>query len=183
MRGRSSADRPYAWRTVVPAAKPHSEYVVAECLVLSIKELFDKGLLANHSFHLGSWRWADPNIFQFNGLVRYEADLRNHEKASLRLQYEIDGLPIDYSLRLSAVDLAMFGTRWWFRCPLEDVRVKKLYLPPHARRFASRKAYDLIYPPSRRKRPIEDCHLIVVHVEMLTNRDIGQPIAPKKLQD
>jgi hypothetical protein len=183
MRGRSSADRPYAWRTVVPAAKPHSKHVVAECLVLSIKELFDKGLLANHSFHMGSWRWADPNIFQFNGLVRYEADLRNHEKASLRLQYEIDGLPIDYSLRLSAVDLAMFGPRWWFRCPLEDVRVKKLYLPPHARRFASRKAYDLIYPPSRRKRPIEDCHLIVVHVEMLTNRHIGQPIAPKKLQD
>jgi hypothetical protein len=175
MRGRSSADRPYAWRTVVPAAKPHSEYVVAECLVLSIKELFDKGLLANHSFHMGSWRWADPNIFQFNGLVRYEADLRNHEKASLRLQYEVDGLPIDYYLRLSAVDLAMFGPRWWFRCPLEHVRVKKLYLPPQARRFASRQAYDLIYPSSRRKRPIQDCHLIVVNVEVLAERDIGRP--------
>src|SRR4029078_9610952 len=164
---RRFADRPYVWRTVLPPTKAQGKYVVEQCLVLSIKELFDKGLLANHSFHMGSWRWADANISQFNGAVSYEADLRDHEKASLRLQYEIDGLPIDYSLGLSAVELAIFGPRWCFRCPLEDVRVKNLYLPPHARRFASRKAYDLIYPSSRRKRPIEDCHLIVGHVEVI----------------
>jgi hypothetical protein len=177
------ADRPYVWRTVLPATKAQGKYVVEECLVLSIKELFDKGLLANHSFQMGSWRWADADISHFNGSVRYEADLRDHEKASLRLEYEIDGLPIDYSLGLSAVDLAMFGPRWWFRCPLEDVRVKKLYLPPQARRFASRKAYDLIYPSSRRKRSIEDCHLVVGHVKVLSNRDFSPPIEPHKLQD
>ena len=85
---RRFADRPYVWRTVLPATKAQGKNVVEECLVLSIKELFDKGLLANHSFHMGSWRWADANISQFNGAVSYEADLRDHEKASLRLQYE-----------------------------------------------------------------------------------------------
>ena len=100
------ADRPYIWRTVLAATKAQGKYGVEECLVLSIKELFDKGLLANHSFHVGSWRWVDANISHFNGTVRYEGDLRDHEKASLRLRYDIDGLPIDYSLGLSAVDLA-----------------------------------------------------------------------------
>ena len=118
MRGRSSADRPYAWRTVVPAANRMAN-TLCQNVLCSIKELFDKRLLLNHSFNMGYWRWADADISQFNGVVRYEADLRNHERASLRLQYEVDGLPIDYSLRLSAVDLAMFGPRWWFRCPLE----------------------------------------------------------------
>ena len=140
------ADRPYVWRTVLPATKAQGKYIVEECLVLSIKELFDKGLLANHTFQMGSWRWADADIPHFNGSVRYEADLRNHERASLRLQYEIDGLPIDYSLRLSAVDLAVFGPRWWFRCPLEDVRVKKPVRFGSLADIAARSRHVRFYP-------------------------------------
>jgi hypothetical protein len=123
------------------------KHVVDECLVLSIKELFDKDLMANNTFRMGAWRWADANIFQFNGTVRYEADLRNHEAATLRLQYEINGLEIDQHLSLSSEDQGWLGPRWWFHCPLDNVRVKKLYLPRHATRFASRQAHELIYPP------------------------------------
>jgi hypothetical protein len=163
------ADRPYGWRTVVPTAKiQHRKHVVEECLVLSIKELFDKGLIANHTFHIGSWRWANTNIFQFNGAVRYEADLRNHEEATLRLQYEIDGLEMDYSLVLSSEDQGWLGPRWWFRCPLADIRVKKLYLPLQSTRFASRQAHQLIYPTCRRRRPIEDGRLIVLQIQAVT---------------
>ena len=163
------ADRPYGWRTVVPSAKTqHRKRGVEECLVLSIKELFDKGLIANHALHVGSWRWAYANIFQFNGTVRYQADLRNHEEAALRLQYEIDGLEMDYSLILSSEDQGWLGPRWWFRCPVADVRVKKLYLPPQSTRFASRRAHQLIYPTSRRRRPIEDSRLIVLQTQPVT---------------
>jgi hypothetical protein len=167
---KSFADRPYGWRTVVSAAKTqHREYVVDECLVLSIKELFDKGLIENDAFHMGSWRWVDANISLFNGAIRYEADLRNHEGATLRLQYEIDGLEIDYSLLLSSEDQGLLGLQWWFRCPLDDVRVKKLYLPPHARRFASRQAHQLIYPASRRRRRIEDGRLMVLEIKAVAS--------------
>jgi len=121
---RRFADRPYVWRTVLAPTKAQGKYVVEQCLVLSIKELFDKGLLAHHSFHMGSWRWADANISQFNGAVSYEADLRDHEKASLRLQYEIDGLPIDYSLgpkcsRIGHVWSTMVVPMPVGRCPSE----------------------------------------------------------------
>jgi hypothetical protein len=37
------------------------------------------------------------------------------------------------------------GRRWWFICPIKKIRVAKLYLPPGATQFASRKAHDLTY--------------------------------------
>jgi hypothetical protein len=78
-------DRPYAWRTVVRALKSGAKKTTVEdCLVLSVKELFDRGLIERGAFRTGSWRWADSNIFQVDGMIRYEADLRNHERASLR---------------------------------------------------------------------------------------------------
>jgi hypothetical protein len=41
------------------------------------------------------------------------------------------------------------GRRWWFVCPTENRRVRKLYLPPSARRFRSRRAYRLAYASQR----------------------------------
>jgi len=40
----------------------------------------------------GSCYWTGLDTFQFNGTVWYEADFRNHENASLRLQCEADGV-------------------------------------------------------------------------------------------
>ena len=141
-------DRPYAWRTVVRALRSKAKRTtVKECLVLSLKELFDGGLIEQGAFRTGSWRWANSNIFQIDGGIRFEADLRNHERASLRLQYEVDRAAVDYSVLLSSEEQGLLGRRWWFRCPVNNVRVTKLYLPPGARRFASRQAHDLIYTP------------------------------------
>ena len=161
------ADRPYAWRIAVPAANQHRKQVVEDCIALSIKELFDKGFIASHALCVGSWRWAEGNIFQFNGPVRYEADLRNLKSATVRLQYKIDGLEIEQSLMLSSEDQGRLGERWWFRCPLADIRVTKLYLPPGATQFASRQSRSLIYPGSRRRRPIEACRLIVLEINVV----------------
>jgi hypothetical protein len=163
---KSFADRPYGWRTAVLAAKIQTRLGVDDCLVLSIKELFSKGLIASHALHVGSWQWTNPKIFQLNEPVQYEADLRDPEKAALRLQYKVDGLNIDYVLLLSSEEHGLLGRRWWFRCPLADIRVTKVYLPPHRTRFASRKAHELIYPTSRRRRPIEDGRLTPLQVQV-----------------
>jgi hypothetical protein len=159
------ADRPYAWRTVVRALKSTAKRTtVKECLVLSLKELFDRGLIADGASCTGSWRWADSNIFQVDGTIRYEADLPNHERASLRLQYEVDSVEIDYRVLLSFEEQGLLGRRWWFRCPVNDVRVTKLYLPPGAMRFASRQAHKLVYTDrgSSRKRSSEGGGSLVV---------------------
>ena len=150
---RRYVDRPYAWRTVVRGLKSKPKRTTAEeCLVLSLKELFDRGLIEQGALRTGSWRWADSNILQVDGPIRYEADLRNHERASLRLQYEVDRVAMDYGVSLASEEQGLLGRRWWFRCPVNDARVTKLYLPPGARRFASRRAHELIYG-SRRKAP------------------------------
>jgi hypothetical protein len=41
------------------------------------------------------------------------------------------------------------GRRWWFICPIKKIRVAKLFLPPGATQFASRKAHDLTYRSCR----------------------------------
>jgi hypothetical protein len=132
--------------------------MVEDCLALSIKELFDRGLIEKGSRHAGSWRYTDLNTFQFEGSIRYEADLRDEENAWLRLRYGADGLMTDHWILLATIGVSYGGRRWYFRCPLNDIRVTKLYLPPGARRFASREAHELIHRchcGSKRKRSCE----------------------------
>lgn len=50
------------------------------------------------------------------------------------------------------------GKRWWMICPLQQVRVGKLYMPAGGDRFASRKAWRLGYHSQRianRDKPFE----------------------------
>jgi hypothetical protein len=43
---KSYAARPYAWRTVLRGTEGSAKkYMVEDCLVLSIKQLFDRGLI------------------------------------------------------------------------------------------------------------------------------------------
>ena len=142
-----------------------TKIMVEDCLALSIKELFDEGLIEKGSRHAGSWRYTDLNTFQFDGSIEYEADLRDEEKAWLRLRYEADGLTTDNCISLAAIGLSLGGRRWYFRCPLNDIRVTKLFLPPGGRRFASRQAHDLIHRchcGSKRKRSCEGGGRLVV---------------------
>jgi hypothetical protein len=132
--------------------------MVEDCLALSIIELFDRGLIEQGSHNAGSWRYTDLNTFQFDGSIQYEADLRNEENAWLRLMYEADGLMTDHCVLLATIGVHYGGRRWYFRCPLNDIRVTRLYLPPGARRFASREAHELIHrcrSGSKRKRSCE----------------------------
>jgi hypothetical protein len=70
-------DRPYAWRTVVRALKSMAKRTrVEECLVLSLKELFDVGLIEDGASCTGSWRWAGSNVFHVDGTIRYDDPVR-----------------------------------------------------------------------------------------------------------
>ena len=84
--------------------------------------------------------WPKAGILR--NTVIGEVDLENPAEASLRLRYELDGLPIDQCVRLTRTEQPL---RWWFVCPAENNRVVNLYLPLGASQFASRKAHGLIY--------------------------------------
>jgi hypothetical protein len=132
-----------AWRVALPSsASVAKRRSVDHGLELSIKELFDRKLIEQDAFRSGTLSW-DSTTFQFQGAVRFQANLRNPETASIRLQYEMDGMQVDYSISLVSVRPPFGGRRWYFCCPVEHTRVTKLFLPPGARRFASRQAHGL----------------------------------------
>ncbi len=55
----------------------------------------------------------------------------------------------DYTIELATTEQPFGGRRWWFVCPKRGKLVAKLYLPPGASTFASRRAYQLGYRSQR----------------------------------
>lgn len=87
--------------------------------------------------------------------VEFEALARDPGNAWLRLRYVIcddwtgEQHRIDDKIYLAASRPSFGGLRWWFVCPNENRRVRKLYLPLGLRRFRSRHAYRLAYASQR----------------------------------
>ncbi|RYB01414.1 hypothetical protein D3272_26165 [Lichenibacterium ramalinae] len=72
---------------------------------------------------------------------------------SIRLRYEVlsrgDLVVMGDRLMLVSLPQPFGGRRWWATCPISGRRVKSLYLPAGALRFASREAYGLRYESQR----------------------------------
>ena len=92
--------------------------------------------------------------FQFYGdelQIQFEALARDPLNSWIRLQYVISDYwtgeqhEIDDKIYLAASRPRFGGQRWWFVCPRENRRVRKLYLPLGGHRFRSRHAYRLVY--------------------------------------
>ena len=87
--------------------------------------------------------------------IEFELSATNPRNSWLRLRYAIcdywtgEQHQIDDKIYLTASRPWFGGQRWWFVCPNENRRVRKLYLPPGARRFRSRRAYRLAYASQR----------------------------------
>jgi len=87
--------------------------------------------------------------------IKFESSATNPQNSWLRLRYAIcdywtgEQHQIDDKIYLTASRPWFGGQRWWFVCPTENRRVRKLYLPPGARRFRSRRAYRLAYASQR----------------------------------
>ena len=73
----------------------------------------------------------------------------------LRLKYKIDGIEVDDMLALVSPQ-ASSAPRWLFRCPIQQTSVGKLFLPPGARHFASRRALGLTYRYCLQSRPLSE---------------------------
>ena len=124
-----------AYRILIHGQRESSAGWVESSLMLSIGEV-----VGNIEGSTQNFVWPKAGILR--NTVIGEVDLENPAEASLRLRYELDGLPIDQCVRLTRTEQPL---RWWFVCPAENNRVANLYLPLGARQFASRKAHGLIY--------------------------------------
>jgi len=95
-------------------------------------------------------QFYDDEIF-----VPCDAQVGDRWDSWLRLQYRIfdywTGEPhdIDEKIYLAASERHFGGLRWWFVCPRENRRVRKLCLPLGARHFRSRGFYRLVYCSQR----------------------------------
>ena len=87
--------------------------------------------------------------------IEFESSTTNPRNSWLRLRYAIcdywtgEQHQIDDKIYLTASRPWFGGQRWWFVCPNENRRARKLYLPLGARRFRSRRAYRLAYASQR----------------------------------
>ncbi len=67
----------------------------------------------------------------------------------LTLRQVCSGSPVEQIITLTATRPRFGGVRWWFCCPSSGARVRALFLPPGARRWASRTAHRLHYTSQR----------------------------------
>ena len=87
--------------------------------------------------------------------IQFESSAGDPAGGWIRLRYAIrdywtgEQHEIDDKIYLTASRPWFGGQRWWFVCPNENRRVRKLYLPLGARRFRSRRAYRLAYASQR----------------------------------
>jgi len=116
--------------------------VVENCLILSVKDLAKIGAL-DPGWHQGPlvWRSGEEQI----AAVEFSSSMPNEGIGTLWLRYWADGEFMHYTVSLVSTVPHYGGRRWWFKCPIEKIRVAKLYLPPGATKFASRQAHDLTY--------------------------------------
>ena len=108
-------------------------------LILDIKKLVAMGALVPGAYRRGSLTSRCGSEFE------YESELRQDGTGSLFLRCVGPGQQFCHWVSLCSTVPHYGGRRWWFICPIKKIRVSKLYLPPGATQFASRKAYDLTY--------------------------------------
>jgi hypothetical protein len=118
--------------------------VVESCIVVSIKELIRDRVLVPGNFSRGMLIWGDGDS-ESSARFEYESELRQDGTGSLFLRNVDAGQQFCHWVSLRSTVLYYGGRRWWFLCPLKGIRAAKLYLPPGATSFASRRAYDLTY--------------------------------------
>jgi hypothetical protein len=117
---------------------------VDDGLTLDINRLLRRFEVLPGKYISGTLRWVTDLGSSAAG---YEASLLHPKRAWLRLSYTIAYGPSDkvahqdYRIRLAVTRTHLGGLRWWFRCPVTQLRTARLYLPSTGVRFLSRRAY------------------------------------------
>jgi hypothetical protein len=112
---------------------------VEECLVLSISALRASGPISGGVWRKGSVAWGDVLS------VRFEVNTCSGDAGAIWLDYLLHNRRVHECISLTTTIPKFGGQRWWFRCPLTDRRVSRLYLPPNGLTFRSRMAHKLTY--------------------------------------
>ncbi len=95
---------------------------VEACLTLSTADLASYGVL-DPGCRSGVWRWGEG---QGAPTMEYECSVHRAGYAYLTLRYSTQGENHSYAVSLVSTVLPVGGRRWWFKCPLNDVRVANL---------------------------------------------------------
>ncbi len=137
--------------------RPYGKETIEGVLTLSIHSLIRDGQLRPQSHTSGTLTWRRVSTGEQTASCGYEVNTLDMADAWLRLHYTITRRydaqdALDYRIPLTTIRPHFGGVLWFFRCPVNDRRCAKLYLPPGARYFASRQAYDLVYESQREDR-------------------------------
>ena len=99
----------------------------------------------------GSLSWECRS--ERSGSINYSADMRDELNSVLHLSFcvgpQSNRQAVQQRVQLTFTEPNFGGRRWWMACPHSGLRVAKLYMPPGATVFASRKAWDLGYYSQR----------------------------------
>jgi hypothetical protein len=110
-------------------------------LVISIKTLAQIGAL-NPGTRTGTLRCSGQPSIEYSTSM-------DSDRGTIWLKYTAYGQFMHYAVSLVTTVPHYGGRRWWFICPIKKIRVSKVYLPPGATQFASRKAHSLTYRSSQ----------------------------------
>ena len=129
----------------------HSDKPLAEdCLAIDIARIMRLGRTKGGAEASGKISWPEG---EQSASVKFWLDLRKTETACLVLDFTLtvdaQRHPVRQKITLTSTAQNFGGRRWWLRCPVAGARVRKLYLPIGADRFASREAWNLGYRVER----------------------------------
>lgn len=122
--------------------------LVEDCLTLDLAWLMRLAPIGAGQAGNGKIKWSrDGDVI---GWAQFRLDLLETEKARLLLRFCPAGHgsgrePTRQAIALTTVPQHLGGYRWWLHCPVTGERARVLYLPPDGDRFASRKAWRLVY--------------------------------------
>ena len=126
-------------------------------LTLDLGNLLRQRLLVSGAVAFGSIVWTTTATGRRCATIGYEAHMSDLDGAYVRLHYRVNGAAQDYRVWLRRTPCRLGGFRWWWQCPHTGADAAKLYLPPGAKVFASRRAYRMAYR-SERGGPIDRSH-------------------------
>ena len=102
------------------AGRPGWHVKVDNCLKLDVRELARRKLLDGGSF---TWHWSETDsgkVVGQIGIITFSGEVR--------LNFTLNGTPLQQVIRLERTACNYGGTRPWFRCPRCQRRVAVLYL-------------------------------------------------------
>jgi hypothetical protein len=118
---------------------------VADGLIMDLGRLLRQQSIEAGGYCAGSLTWTSKATKEVRASIGFESNLTHPDESYVRLHYRVGDKPMDYQVWLRRTPCRCGGFRWWWICPSTGHAAAKLYLPPGATTFASRRAYCIGY--------------------------------------